>query len=60
MVCASLLSCSVDMHPQMAVQQDEARELIDMAGGFQRVQEQRHEDAANKVVKQVDVCHHSE
>ncbi|KAK9827820.1 hypothetical protein WJX74_003826 [Apatococcus lobatus] len=38
---------------QIAAQQDEARELIDVAGGFQRVQEPRHADAANKAIKQV-------
>ena len=59
MVCGLLLSCSMDMHLQMAIQQNEARELIDVAGGFQRVQEQRYEDAANKVVKQVEACHRS-
>ena len=37
----------------MAVQQDEARELIEVAGGFQRVLEQRNADAASKAVKQV-------
>lgn len=42
-----------DAAVQMAVQQDEARELIDVAGGFQRVQEQRNADAASKAVKQV-------
>ncbi len=40
-------------HMQIGVQQQEVRDLLDIASGFQRVHEQRVADAAHKAVKQV-------